>query len=103
MPDLLEKQPAESRLYTMSFAPKMEDSESITGVNSVAQVLVDDDGTESATTDLTFANPPSASGQNAQQRIAAGLDGNTYKVTFLVTTSLANVLEADGFLHVCDL
>ena len=103
MPDLLEKQPAENRLYTMSFSPKMEDGETITGVNSVAQVKVADDGTETATTDLDLATPAASSGQNAQQRIGAGLDGITYKVTFLVTTSLANILEADGLLHVCDL
>ena len=87
----------------MSFAPKMEDLETITGVNSVGQLLVAEDGTESATTDLDLTQPPTSSGQNAQQRIGAGLDGSTYKVTFIVTTSLTNILEADGLLHVCDL
>ena len=103
MPDLLEKQPSENRLYTMSFSPKMEDGETITGVDSVAQVLVAEDGTESATTDLDLSSPATSSVQNAQQRIGAGLDNSTYKVTFIVTTSLSNTLEADGLLHVCDL
>ena len=87
----------------MSFSPKMEDGETITGVDSVAQVLVAEDGTESATTDLDLSSPATSSVQNAQQRIGAGLDDSTYKVTFIVTTSLSNTLEADGLLHVCDL
>jgi hypothetical protein len=86
----------------MSFSPKMEEGETITGVDSVAQLEVADDGTESATTDLSFPNPPSSSLQNAQQRIASGLHEKTYKVTFIVSTSLANTLEADGLLYVCD-
>lgn len=81
----------------------METGETITAVDSVAQIEVAEDGTESATTDLTFPSQASSSGQNAQQRIAAGLDGKTYKITFIITTSLENTLEADGLLHVCDL
>ncbi len=104
MPDLLEKQPAESRLYDMDFSPKMVQSpaEAITSVDSVTQLEVQADGTEVATTDLTFPVSATFSGQVAQQRIEAGLDGKTYKVTYVVSTDLGNVLEAEGLLLVID-
>lgn len=105
MPDLLEKQPAESRLYDMDFSPKMvggTSPESITSVDSVTQLEVQEDGTEVATTDLVFPVSATFSGQVAQQRIEAGLDGKTYKVTYVVSTDLGNVLEAEGLLLVID-
>lgn len=104
MPDLLEKQPAESRLYDMDFGPKMVQSpaESITSVDSVTQLEVQADGTEVATTDLIFPVSSTFSGQVAQQRINAGVDGKTYKVTYVVSTDLGNVLEAEGLLLVID-
>ena len=105
MPDLLEKQPAESRLYDMDFSPKMvggTSPENITAVLSVTQLEVQADGTEVATTDLTFPVAATFSGQTAQQRIEAGLDGKTYKVTYTVSTDLGNTLEAEGLLLVID-
>lgn len=104
MPDLLEKQPAESRLYDMDFGPKMVQSpaESITSVDSVTQLEVQADGTEVATTDLVFPVSSTFAGQVAQQRIEAGVDGKTYKVTYVVSTDLGNVLEAEGLLLVID-
>jgi hypothetical protein len=103
MPDLLEKQPSESRLYDMDFAPKMVGGvapEQITSVDSVAQLEVQEDGTEIATTDLVFPSGSTFSGQVAQQRIDVGVDGKTYKVTYVVSTDLGNTLEAEGLLYV---
>ena len=104
MADLLEKQPAESRLYDMDFSPKMVQSpaETISAVVSVTQLEVQADGTEVATTDLTFPTSATFAGQVAQQRIEAGLDGKTYKVTYTVDTDLGNRLEAEGLLLVID-
>lgn len=104
MPDLLEKQPSESRLYDMDFSPKMGQSpaEVITSVDSVAQLEQLADGTRVATTDLTFPTAATFSLQVAQQRIEVGLDGKTYVVTYIVTTDLGNTLEAEGLLLVID-
>jgi hypothetical protein len=105
MPDLLEKQPAESRLYDMDFSPKMVQGispEAISSVDSVTQQEQQDDGTRIATTDLTFPTAATFSLQVAQQRIEAGVDGKTYVVTYVVTTDLGNILEAEGLLLVID-
>jgi len=104
MPDLLEKQPAESRLYDMDFSPKMVQSpaEVITSVDSVAQLEQLADGTRVSTTDLVFPSAATFSLQVAQQRIEVGVDGKTYVVTYIVTTDLGNTLEAEGLLLVID-
>lgn len=104
MPDLLEKQPSESRLYDMDFSPKMVQSpaEVITSVDSVAQLEQLADGTRVSTTDLTFPSAATFSLQVAQQRIEVGLDGKTYVVTYIVSTDLGNTLEAEGLLLVID-
>lgn len=105
MPDLLEKQPAESRLYDMDFGPKMvqgSSPEAITSVDSVTQLEVLPDGTTQSTTDLVFPSAATFAAQVAQQRIEVGLDTKTYKVTYVVSTDLGNVLEAEGLLFVID-
>lgn len=104
MPDLLEKQPSESRLYDMDFSPKMVQSpaELITSVDSVAQLEQLADGTRVATTDLVFPSSATFSLQVAQQRIEVGLDGKTYVVTYIISTDLGNTLEAEGLLLVID-
>ncbi len=104
MPDLLEKQPSESRLYDMDFGPKMVQSpaEAITSVDSVAQLEQLADGTRVSTTDLVFPSAATFSLQVAQQRIEVGLDGKTYVVTYIVSTDLGNTLEAEGLLLVID-
>lgn len=104
MPDLLEKQPSESRLYDMDFSPKMVASpaELITSVDSVSQLEQLADGTRVVTTDLVFPSAATFSLQVAQQRIEVGLDGKTYVVTYIVSTDLGNVLEAEGLLLVID-
>ncbi len=104
MPDLLEKQPSESRLYDMDFSPKMVQSpaELITSVDSVTQLELLADGTRVATTDLTFPSAATFSLQVAQQRIEVGVDGKTYVVTYIVSTDLGNTLEAEGLLLVID-
>lgn len=105
MADLLEKQPAESRLYDMDFSPKMVQTpapEAITSVDSVTQLEVLEDGSTQATTDLVFPTSATFNGQVAQQRIESGVDGKTYKVTYVVSTDLGNTLEAEGLLLVID-
>jgi hypothetical protein len=105
MPDLLEKQPSESRLYDMDFSPKMvqgSSPEAIASVVSVSQLELLADGTRVATTDLEFPSGATFSAQVAQQRIETGVDTKTYVVTYIITTDLGNTLEAEGLLLVID-
>ena len=87
------KQPADNRLYDMDFAALLGAGETIAGVTSV-------------TIDNTTTTPPvtvgatSYSGTVAQVRLSAGLTGTRYKVTIVVTTSLSNTLEGEGWLQV---
>ena len=91
-PGVLVKQPAESRLYTMNFAGLLEAGETVTGVTSVVD----------APAGLTLVGSPTYEPTLAKQRISGGVDGVTYKVSYLVTTSAGNTLESDGFLKVRD-
>lgn len=100
MPDTLDKQPNEDRLYDMDFSPRLADAESLTGTPTMTQQEVDQQtGALSSTTDLTLGTP-TVNAQVAQIRISGGVDGKLYKVTFLATTDLANTVEAEGFLMV---
>lgn len=101
--DLLEKQPTESRLYDMDFGPRLAAAEAVSSLTSVTQQEVDQDtGARSPTTDLTISDQ-AISGQLAQARIAGGVNGKLYLVTFLVTTDLGNTVEAEGLLLVRDI
>lgn len=103
MPDTLDKQPQEDRLYDMDFSPRLADLESLTGTPAVSEQTVDQDtGALTTTTDLTFGTA-TISGQVAQVRISGGLADILYKVTFLATTDFANTVEAEGFLLVQDI
>lgn len=103
MSDSLTKQPDESRLYDMDFSNLLATGETISSVDSVTQ-LEWDANTEDyiATTDLTLG-APSTNGTIGQVRISGGNDGETYKITFLVTTDATNTLEGEGILTVVDL
>jgi len=102
MPQTRSKQPAESRLFDMDFSPRLAEGETISSVSSVTQQKVDtSSGARSATSELTLGSA-SASSQLAQVRIAAGLNGTMYVVTFIVATSLGNTVEAEGYLWVED-
>lgn len=89
----LEKQPSESRLYTMEFAPNMSLGET---VNAVTSVTATPPG-------LTLSGSPTFTGTRATQRILGGTNSTLYKITFIVTTSLGNTLEGEGNLRVADL
>lgn len=85
------KQPSESRLYSMEFAPNLAPGETISSVTSV---------TADPSTGIDITAVPVASGTQAQQRIAGGTDGVQYKITFVVETSAGNTLEGEGYLTV---
>jgi hypothetical protein len=91
--ETLIKQPAESRLYSMDFAPNLDVGETLA---SVVRVTVDRTG-------LVLNGSPTYSGTKAFQRIESGSAGTNYKITFVITTSSGNTLEAEGYLQVRDL
>lgn len=83
------KQPGESRLYSMEFAANLAAGETIATVDSVT----------ASPSGLTIGSPV-ANGTKADVRISGGTAPTTYKVTFTVTTSASNILEAEGVLVV---
>ena len=101
MADTLDKQPSEDRLYDMDFGPRLSEGETLTGAPTMSEETVDQsDGSLTTSTDLTIGTP-TVSGEIAQVRISAGLDGTLYKITFRdAGTSNANLVEAEGFLMV---
>lgn len=102
MPGSVTKQPSESWLYDMDFAPRLATAETITSITSIGQEKLNTETLERTTsTDLTISNQ-AATGQVAQCRISGGTNGSVYVVTFKVGTSLGNAAEAEGLLVVTD-
>lgn len=102
MADTLRKQPAESRLYDMDFSPRIATGEDLSGTPTVTEKTIDQStGVKTSSTDLTFGTATILL-QAAQVRIAGGLDGVLYEVTFLASTTLGNTVEAEGLLLVQD-
>lgn len=100
MPSTLKKQPSESYLYDMDFTPRLALAETIAGVTSIAQQIEDaTTGVRTTTTDLTISGQANTT-KNVQCRIAGGTAGVLYVVTFVVTTSAGNTVEAEGYLAV---
>jgi DNA-binding winged helix-turn-helix (wHTH) protein len=101
-PLVLAKQPSENRLYEMDFTPRMNDGEMIESVvELVEQTVEPHSGASTVSTDLVFAEME-CDEHSAKVRISAGTNSTVYKVTFIVNSSLKNVLEADGILIVYD-
>ena len=102
MADTLRKQPAESRLFDMDFSPRIATGEVLIGTPTVTEKTIDQTtGAKTVSSDLTIGTATILL-QVAQARISAGLDGVLYEVTFVVSTSLGNTVEAEGLLLVQD-
>lgn len=99
MAQVIEKQPAESKLYQWNYAEELESGETITSVNSITDENL---GKVSGSSDITIG-PETIITPSVQIRISGGTDHENYKVTMLVTTSLSNILELDAVLHVRDI
>jgi hypothetical protein len=104
MPDTLDKQPSEDRLYDMDFSPRLATGETLSGAPTMIEETVDQtDGSLTVSTDLTMGTP-TISGQVAQVRISGGVDQTLYKVTFTgAATTNANLVEAEGLLMVANI
>lgn len=93
-----EKQPGESKLYQFDFTNGLEDSETISSINSLTFVNL---GRVDGSSDITISGQ-TISSKFVQCRIAEGQDHEEYQVTCKVTTTLSNILELDGILHIRD-
>ncbi len=92
--EILEKQPSESRLYDIDFAPLLASADSISAIVST---------TVTPTTVPALSVAAGAiSSPKTQHRISAGLDGALYKVTEKITTTNGDSLETDVLLRVED-
>lgn len=98
MATVLNKQPAEDKLFDFDFSGKMRDGDSITSVGSVTQEKL---GLVSNSADLTLGST-AQSGQTGQVRISGGTDGEQYKIEMVVTTTDGDTLEGEGILTVRD-
>lgn len=87
--EILSKQPGESRLYDIDFAPLLATADTIASVTSVS----------TAQSGLTIGSPAFTS-PKVQVRISSGTDKTLYKITAIVVTTNGDTLETDVFLRV---
>lgn len=94
---VFEKRLDESRLYNMSFSPKMAETELIVSVISVVSTPTTMDATP-----LSVGGPlidPDA-GKIVQFRLSGGSEGGKYLQVAEVRTNFGNVLQCEGYLTV---
>ena len=90
----LQKQPSESRLYTMNFEGNLASGETITGITSVSG-----DPAGLTISGQAIVTPAS---KKITFRVAGGTDGNSHKITAIVTTSASNTLEGECTMVIGD-
>lgn len=95
------KQPAEIRKFQMEFFNALDTNETLSSIDSVDYETLD--GVSSGLL-ITSTAINSGAGPNSlvEMVIANGVDGETYRIEVLVTTSQSQTLEGDGILFVSD-
>jgi hypothetical protein len=88
----LEKQPSETRLMTMDFSSSMSTGEIISSL----------DTTETSPAGVTFGTVTLGT-KSVSVLISGGVDKKKYKIRFIVTTSLDQILEHEGYLYIKEL
>lgn len=89
--EILDKQPSESRLYDIDFAPLLAAGDTVTAVTSVIE----------SPSGLTIG-AASISTPKIQIRISGGTSPVLYKITAIVTTANGDTLETDVLLRTED-
>ncbi len=87
--EILTKQPSESRLYDIDFAPLLATSDTVSAVSSVIE----------SPSGLTIG-AASISSPLIQFRVSGGADGVLYQITAKVTTTGGDTLETEARLRV---
>ena len=95
-PQILEKQPSETRTYSMLFNNLLATGETISSITSVTSEL-----RGGGTSDLTISGE-TISGTAINFSIAGGTHGKVYRIEVKVVTSASETLEGDGILSVSD-
>jgi len=95
-PELLVKQPADVRQYTMDFSNLLASNESLESLTSITHTV-----RGGGVSDLTV-NSTSISGNTIAFWISGGTDNTTYRLEILVVTTASQTLEGDGLLSVRD-
>lgn len=95
-PEKLEKQPSETRTYTMDFSGLMTSLETISSITTVTSEL-----RGGGTSDLTIASE-NISAQTVTMSISGGTSGYVYRVEVIIVTSTSQIIEGDGMLFVTD-
>lgn len=90
----LSKQPAETRIFGMSYTNKLRSSTEVISSIDIVSIYPDD----STLTAISH----SFGSDKANILVGAGISGRTYKITVLVTTSDGQILENEGLLIVSD-
>lgn len=93
--NILDKQPGESYNLSFEFSDRLQSGDSISSIYYVSGVKI---GGENAT-DLHLGTP-FVSGTQVVFACASGTAFNRYRVETKILTSLGDVLEGDGFLHI---
>ena len=95
-PQVLTKQPYESRFFNMDFSNLMEDSETISSIVSITSELIGGGDSDLILADETI------DGQTVSFTISGGTNAKRYKIEIRIITSTTNHLEGDGILKVRD-
>jgi hypothetical protein len=100
----LTKRAGETRLYTMdlSLLPEIVGGDTVASVNSV-NVATSTPGAQPS--DLTITNiavSASPANKGAQCKVAGGIDGATYQLSFAVTTAANYLLVGIGYIYIDD-
>lgn len=95
-PQTTEKQVAEAVIVHFDFSADMDASETITGVTSVTPV---NQNLVGSSTNVSCGSN-AAAGQVAQSLVSGGTNLEKYLLTCIVTTSLGQTLETEGYLEV---
>ena len=90
--NILEKQPSETRLMTMDFSASMSSGEIVSSLDSTTTTPVG----------VTFGTVTLGT-KSVSVLISGGTDKKKYKIQFIVTTSLGQVLENEGYLQIKEL
>ena len=88
----LEQQSTETRLLTMEFTEKMSTGETISSL----------DTSSSLPAGITFG-AVTLDKRAVNLLCSGGTNGKQYKITMIVTTSLGQVLENEGYLKIKDI
>ena len=85
--NVLEKQPSETRLMTMDFSASMSAGEVIASIDSIT----------TAPPGITFGTETMGT-KSVSVLISSGINKKKYKIQIIVTTSLGQILENEGYL-----